>query len=137
MPRSYGSWYGGSLSRSVALGNYWTEHLKTEIEVGWTGRGQRYAEHPDASFESRTYGPALYTFSTTTIVGTQRYQFGHNAMFHPDVAVGAIVEWVHRGGESGPLYSTSGTVSSTPSADFAKRPSADTTPSCRRASRPT
>ena len=110
VPRSYGSWYGGSLSRSIAVGSYWTEHLKSEIEVGWTGLGQRYAEHPDASFESRTYGPALHTFSTTTIVGTQRYQFGHNAMFHPDVAVGASIEWVHHGGELGPLYSTSGTV---------------------------
>jgi hypothetical protein len=110
VPRSYGSWYAGSLSRTIAGGRYWTEHLKTELEVGWTGRGQRYGEHPDASFESRTYGSALYTFSTTTLVATQRYQFGHNAMFHPDVAVGASLEWVHRGGELGPLYSTSATI---------------------------
>jgi hypothetical protein len=109
-PLSYGSWYGRSLGRSVAAGHYWTEHLKTEIEVGWTGRGELHAEHPDASFEARTYGSALHTFSTTTIAAAQRYQFGHNAMFHPNVAAGTSIEWVHHAGELGPLYSTNGGV---------------------------
>ena len=110
MPDSYGSWYGHSLSRSVAAGYYWTEHWKTDIDVAWTGTGELYAQHPDSSPALQIYGSADHTYSTANIALTQRYQFGHNAMFHPDLAAGAIVEWVHHGGELGPLFGRNGTV---------------------------
>jgi hypothetical protein len=105
----YDSWYGQSLSRSVAAGYYWTEHWKTDVDVGWTGRGQLYGEHPDASPASLTYGSARHSYSTVNIALVQHYQFGHNAMFHPDIAAGAMLEWVRHGGELGPLFGRNGT----------------------------
>jgi hypothetical protein len=102
------SWYGRSLSRSVAAGYYWTEHLKTVVEVGWTGDGELYAEHPDTSPSQQTYGWANHVYSTSNVAVAQRYQFGHNALFHPDLAAGAIVEWVDHSGELGPLFGRNG-----------------------------
>jgi hypothetical protein len=105
---SYQSWYGQSLSRSVAAGFYWTEHWKSEVDVGWTGAGELWGEHPDSSTALQTYGSARHSFSTRNIAVAQRYQFGHNAMFHPDLAAGAIVEWVEHSGELEPLFGRNG-----------------------------
>lgn len=108
------AWYGGSLHRSFAAGFYWTEHHKTDIEASWTGQGRLYADHPDASVAQQTSGYAEYNFSTRSIGLAQRYQFGHNQYFHPNVAVGALFEWNARDVELGPLYTTRGVLIAQP-----------------------
>jgi hypothetical protein len=100
-----GAWYGTSWNRSIAAGYYWTEHLKTEVEAGWNGQGEIYGQHPDASRNgSETFGPVEHYFSSRNLVVGQQYQFGHNAWFHPHVSAGAVVQWVDRTDEIGPLY---------------------------------
>jgi hypothetical protein len=79
-------WHGGA-----QFGHYWTEHLKTELEVGLTSEGESWAVYPvyvsgrpgDLRFtnEARRYR------DVTASVG-QRWQFFRNQWVHPFVGGG-------------------------------------------------
>lgn len=71
-------WLGGS------LGRYWTEHLKTEVDLAYAGVVNGW------DWESRmSWGPPADTRKTQlkTAIGII-YQFGSNAMVHPFVGAG-------------------------------------------------
>lgn len=108
--RGYESWYNSNLSRSFGAGFHWTEHLITAVEAGWTGEGELYGSVPSPSSSGRVEGFARHTYRGRQLALGQRYQFGHNAWFHPDVAAGALVEWVERGGETFPFYDNRGRI---------------------------
>jgi len=85
--QTYDSWHGGLLV-SIAAGHYWTDHLKTEFEAGWSTTGTNEV------FEDINYAGAL-TYALTDhrardfrIGATQIYQFGRNAWIHPFVGAG-------------------------------------------------
>jgi opacity protein-like surface antigen len=89
-------WYSAPLG-AVSVGRYWTEHLKTEIEVSATGRGRT------ASGEFERLGPDLsrsilrehlYTVRTVSLVAS--YQFLHNAWVHPFAGAGLDLDWERR-----------------------------------------
>lgn len=109
-PPGYDSWYNSSLSRSLGAGVHWTEHLITAVEAGWTGEGELYGSVQSPSSSGRVEGFARHTYRGRQLALGQRYQFGHNAWVHPDVAAGALVEWVERGGEIFPYYDNRGGI---------------------------
>ncbi len=84
----YDRWRG-SLFLSVTGGHYWTDHLKTEIEAGWSSRVN------DETYELVTvrnvpsYGRATYRIRDDRLTVGQSYQFGRNAWAHPYVGAGA------------------------------------------------
>lgn len=106
----YDRWYRASLSRGASTSWYWTEHLVTTLDVGASGVGELFTDHPDSSPSRQIWGTATYTYRTRHAAVAQRYQFGHNAWFHPYLGTGVALEWVERGGELGPLYDRTGRV---------------------------
>jgi len=87
-----GDW-SSSLFKGVGGGYYWTDHLKSEIEIGWPGPTRAFTY----SSARPTSGPISSTsdehvYRGVTISGSQLYQFGHNAMFHPFAGGGVNVD---------------------------------------------
>jgi len=86
------SW-SSSLFKGVSAGYYWTEHLKTEVEVAAPGPTEGYT-----SFSERLTGNLFrYTseqhrISVHRLSISQAYQFGHNSTFHPFVRAGVDVD---------------------------------------------
>ena len=82
-----------SLYAGVGGGYYWTDHLKTELDVSSGGRaeadGTESAGVPESPLSSIYLDHVYQSFAVS--VG-QSYQFGRNAQFHPFVAAGVDIE---------------------------------------------
>jgi outer membrane protein with beta-barrel domain len=79
-------WYGGT-----QIGLYWTEHLKTELNVGLTNEGESWAVYP--VLISPRPGSAQFTNENrrqrdVTLSVGQSWQFLRNQWVHPFVAAG-------------------------------------------------
>jgi hypothetical protein len=86
------SW-SSSLFKGVSAGYYWTEHLKTEVEVAAPGPTEGYT-----SFSERLtanlfrYTSEQHRISANRLSVSQAYQFGHNSNFHPFVRAGVDID---------------------------------------------
>jgi len=101
-PDTYGDWYH-TWNGTVAAGYYWTEHLKTEIDAGLTSEDRLWGTRVSAG---GIYAASSHLYSTHNVRLTQQYQFGHNARFHPHLAVGVAFSWVRHTEEREPAYQT-------------------------------
>jgi hypothetical protein len=90
---SYNDWYNRSVYGGGSFGWYWTDHHKSEIDVGVTST----AERDIYRFELINGNPAniesVYRFSTRRVAFAQQYQFFRNAWFHPFIAGGLDLTW--------------------------------------------
>jgi hypothetical protein len=107
---------GNSLFAGVTLGRYWTENVKTEVEVATGGRAD--GMYFDASFTTTPYTPpASLTVSNFQVSAGQLYQFFHNAWFHPFAGAGVVYERQHyqasRIAQQVPTYSYSNGTTTT------------------------
>ena len=83
------TWYGG-----LSAGYYWTEHLKSEVDLSATSRGEIYEiPHPVGPGTSVFTGPVEHDFTTRRVTVGQHYQFFHNAWFHPTIGGGVAFTW--------------------------------------------
>ncbi len=84
----YDAWRGSVLV-SASAGHYWTDHAKTELELGWIdpGRDEIYEnfEYPGGG---STFAVADHTARDLRFGAVQIYQFGRNAWVHPFVGIG-------------------------------------------------
>ena len=85
--------YGGA-----HVGFYWTEHWKTEVEVGISAErtvyGGAYDPASDASGYMVMSEPRYdHRFRVRTISLAQHYQFFRNAWLHPNIGVGVATTW--------------------------------------------
>jgi hypothetical protein len=79
----------GSFFKGIGAGYYWTDHLKSEIEIGWPGENEAYRYLPgESSGRTFTVTTEEHTFTSTKFSAGQLYQFGRNAMFHSFVGAG-------------------------------------------------
>jgi hypothetical protein len=92
----YREWDGTSFG-ALAFGVYWTEHLKTELEVGSSGERDVYGS------ERLDVGPGTSRFlyydhhiASRGVSLTQAYQFLHNTWVHPFAGAGLELEWERR-----------------------------------------
>jgi hypothetical protein len=84
-----------SLFAGVGGGYYWTDHLKTEIEVASGGEAEVYGAEPAGLAESPLSSIYLeHDYRSVNVSVGQSYQFGRNALFHPFVTAGVDVERV-------------------------------------------
>jgi hypothetical protein len=90
---SYNDWYHRSAYGGAILGWYWTDHLKTEVEVGATSPGELYGAQTIDVDGQRAYASSEHRFTTRRIAAGQQYQFFRNAWAHPHVAIGADLTW--------------------------------------------
>jgi len=84
----YDDWYHRSASGTVSAGWYFTNHLKTEVDLGGTSQG-RVNVFSGAFLDgeqSARYG--WITQSTRMLGVTGQYQFFENAWFHPYLGAG-------------------------------------------------
>jgi hypothetical protein len=89
-----GGWNNRGLF-GIGMGWYWTDHLKTDLEVSRTNEGESWATFGDPRglpipqqfiYERRRH-------RDTTLSLGQVWQFGENAMAHPFVIGGVDVAW--------------------------------------------
>jgi hypothetical protein len=91
-PRDSKDWHS-SLFGTVSAGWYWTDNLKTEIDVGAGTEAAGYRFQYVVIDGRPTYRNSDYTFSRRILGISQQYQFFRNAWFHPHVAAGANLTW--------------------------------------------
>ena len=84
--RTWSTWSGG-LFKGVAGGYYWTDHLKTEVEVAATGETDA-----DGDFTLSTYSYDHFYYRDVLVSAAQVYQFGRNRLFHPFVSAGLDID---------------------------------------------
>lgn len=90
---SYDQW-SHSWFRGLSGGLYWTDHLKTELDVAWAGTAETYGvERADLpGFAPYTQFSVRHYYRNLTVSAAQLYQFGRNARMHPFVAAGVEVD---------------------------------------------
>ncbi len=85
-------WHSSAFGAASA-GWYWTDHLKTEIDVGAGTEATAY-HYRQITIAGRPNYLASESVFARRIVGlSQQYQFFRNAWFHPHVAAGAHFIW--------------------------------------------
>jgi Outer membrane protein beta-barrel domain len=90
---SYNDWYNRSAYGGIELGVYWTDHLKTEVELAATSPAELYSVQTFDIQGQQAYGSSEHRFSTRRVAAGQQYQFLRNAWAHPHVAVGVDLTW--------------------------------------------
>ena len=92
---TFNNWINSIALMDGAAGWYWTEHLRTQIDVG-VGSSGRSTRFVDRSTGSRSRFQEIQTdVRPTTFAVGQQYQFFHNALFHPHVGAGVLVRSEH------------------------------------------
>ena len=86
--RTWSTWSGG-LFKGVAGGYYWTDHLKTEVEVAASGETDAYADY---TYPAYAYSYDHHYYRDVLVSAAQVYQFGRNAFFHPFVSAGLDID---------------------------------------------
>jgi hypothetical protein len=94
----YNRWYNHSLWGAAGASYYWTDHWKTEVEIGAHTealvRGQRQAVAtvpPDLGYFPYIYAEHRYMDRTVSV--GQSYQFFRNAWVHPFIGGGVDLDW--------------------------------------------
>jgi hypothetical protein len=90
---SYNDWYNRSAHVGALVGWYWSDHLKTELELGATSRTNLYTSRPLVIDGQPNYISSEHRFSTRRLGIGQQYQFFRNAWAHPHVAAGVDLTW--------------------------------------------
>lgn len=90
---TYNNWYNRSAYGGVILGWYWTDHLKTEVDLGATSPAEFYASQTTLIAGQQAFRSSQHRFSTRRIAVGQQYQFFHNAWAHPHIAAGVDLTW--------------------------------------------
>jgi hypothetical protein len=90
---SYNDWYNRSAFGGAILGWYWTDHLKTELELSATSPAELYAARTIDIAGRQAYTSSEHRFSTRRFTAGQQYQFFRNAWAHPHVAAGVDLTW--------------------------------------------
>jgi hypothetical protein len=85
--------WSSSLFKGIGGGYYWTDHLKSEIEVAWPGPTQAFTYPGSRPFvDGSTLVYEEHTYRGMKLSGSQLFQFGRNAMFHPYAGIGVDVD---------------------------------------------
>jgi len=92
-PGSCCAGWSSSLLKGAGAGYYWTDHLKTELDLSWPGRTESFSY--SANPQNAAVSPVAYdlhSYKTFKMSGSQLYQFGQNAFVHPFVGAGVDVD---------------------------------------------
>ena len=73
----------GNLYLGVGGGHYWTDHLKTDIEAGWSSpaNSETYSDYTAGGLQ--TFAISNYRVRDIQLAIGQSYQFGRNDWVHP------------------------------------------------------
>jgi len=92
--RSNNDWYNRGFYGAGVAGWYWTDHHKTEVEVGASTAVDFWVYRSFAVENSfPAAGGSQFTFSTRRVAIGEQYQFFRNVWFHPHVGAGVDLTW--------------------------------------------
>ncbi len=83
----YNDWLNDIFYAGAGSGWYWTEHLKTQVDLGAGTRGERYS-YEQISANGQIVGPYRLRVRQTSVAIGQQYQFFRNQWFHPHAGLG-------------------------------------------------
>ena len=104
VPSGYDDWFNRVFYGGAGFGWYWTDHLKTEFEVGATSAAELYSGEPVIISGQPTYLGFRQRFRSRSVAAAQQYQFYRNAWFHPYLAAGVTVSWETLERQDDPLF---------------------------------
>ena len=85
---NYNNWHQQA-AFGLALGWYWSNHVKTEVDAGFITEGVVYSSVPVVlAGDQRLFVSARSRFANQHLGVTQRYQFGDNEWVHPFIGAG-------------------------------------------------
>src|SRR5689334_21438626 len=83
---SYNNWANGIFYGGAGAGWYWTDHLKTQVDLG-TGSRARHYFYRTRVIDGQVAGETGdLTIQQRSVALSQQYQFFRNQWFHPHVA---------------------------------------------------
>ena len=100
---SYNNWRTEGLFE-VRGGWYWTNHLKTSVDVAATTGSELYGIGPVLVGGVQGFPSVRYRIRETHAAVSQAYQFGDNQWVHPYVAGGADVVFETRSQRDDPIF---------------------------------
>ena len=92
---SRNNWMNSIVFGDAAVGWYWTEHLRMQIDIGAGSTGHRNRVVDRSAGPRAAYQLVETEVSPATFAVSQQYQFFHNALFHPHVGAGLLVRREH------------------------------------------
>jgi len=90
--RGYYPWRRNLFLTGASVGRYWTEHVKTELEVAVTNTSRFTGPEPGYGDGPYYYVYANQSLQRVKVSGLVAYQFFHNAWWHPFAGVGIDVD---------------------------------------------
>lgn len=81
-------WANAIFFGGAGVGWYWTEHLKTQVDIGAGTEGDHYQHRLLVINGLSTSESSRRSVQKTSLAVSQQYQFFRNQWFHPHVAAG-------------------------------------------------
>jgi hypothetical protein len=88
---NYNQWMNDILYGGGGAGWYWTDHWKTQVDVGAGTNGESYRYRQVVIGGNPTYESSRVRTQQTSVTVGQQYQFFRNQWFHPHVSGGLDV----------------------------------------------
>ena len=85
---SFNNWANGIFYGGLGAGWHWTEHHKTQVDIGAGTRGDHYHYRPLSIGLSQGSEVSYVTVQQQSLALSQQYQFFRNQWFHPRVGAG-------------------------------------------------
>lgn len=90
---SQDKWDHGVAHGAFGLGWYWTDHVKTEVEIQAEDTAQFYAFEQVQALPGYYYQSSFYRIQSAGLSLGQSYQFLRNAWVHPYAGGGVDLRW--------------------------------------------
>jgi opacity protein-like surface antigen len=84
----YNDWLNGIFYGGAGAGWFWTDHLKTQVDLGAGTQAQQYRSRQITVGSNQAYESSRATIRQQSIAIGQQYQFFRNQWFHPHVGGG-------------------------------------------------
>lgn len=85
------NWLNNIFYGAAGAGWYWTDHLKTQIDVGGGTRGNQYRHSYITTGTQSTSASSNIRVQQQSVAIGQHYQFFRNQWFHPHVGAGVDI----------------------------------------------
>jgi opacity protein-like surface antigen len=85
---SYDTWLNGIFYGGAGAGWFWTDHLKTQVDIGAGTKAHQYRSHQITIDGNPAYGSSRVAIRQQSVAIAQQYQFFRNQWFHPHFGAG-------------------------------------------------
>lgn len=101
---TYNNWANGIFYGGAGAGWYWTDHAKTQVDVGAGTLGRHYRYRPLTINGVQTGSSSRVAVRQSSVAVSQHYQFFRNQWFHPRVGAGLDIARETRREEFQPVF---------------------------------